>query len=220
MRKAALIFVLGLSMMACSVSDITSLIPGTSTPPPPTAIPTETVYVTSTSTPSLTPTQPTPTFTTTPTLFFSGPSATPSFTPFPTSTLWTLGERNNLLTPQSYGFAGIIMSGAVLRWGTCQPNFIKVIAKPSDIVKTHKVLMFLRLKDKTSDDTTKWGGGADMDGDRKGNFSYTLTADNITGYRNYKIAWVQYQFIAVDKFFNVIGRTAPYLNNLTISPCP
>ncbi len=40
MRKPALIIMLGLSMLACSVSDFTRLIPGMPIPPPPTAIPT------------------------------------------------------------------------------------------------------------------------------------------------------------------------------------
>lgn len=220
MRRVTLIFMLGLSMLACSVSDITSLIPGTPAPPPPTAIPMETVYVTSTSIPSMTPTQPTPTFTTTPTLFYSGPSATPSLTPLPTGTLWSVGGGANLLTPQSVGFAGIVISGPLLYWGSCQPNFIKVIARVTDIVKTHDVTLWLRLKDKKSSDTTNWGGGAIMDNDKQGNFSYTLTAQNITGYHNYKSAWVQYQFVARDKYHNEVGRTAPYLDQLSIAPCP
>lgn len=220
MRRVILILMLGLILSACTISDVTSLLPGTPTPPPPTAIPTETVYVTSTSTPSITPTQPTPTFTTTPTLFYSGPTATPSGTPVPTSTIWTMGDRNNLLTPQSYGFAGIVISGPLLYWGSCQPNSIKVIARVTDIVRTHDVTLWMRLKDKKSDDTTNWGGGAIMDNDKKGNFTYILTAQNITGYHNYKSAWVQYQFVARDKDRKEVGRTAPYLDQLSIAPCP
>ncbi|MBI1855855.1 MAG: hypothetical protein HYR93_08345 [Chloroflexi bacterium] len=220
MRKAALIIVFGLFMQACSVPDITALIiPATPTSPPPAASPTETVYVTPSQTPSVTPTLPTPTFTTTPTLVFSGSTATPSFMPLPTSTLWIL-TQNNLLTPQSYGFDEILVSGPLLYWGSCQPNTIKMIARVSNVILTRDVLIFLRLRDKTSDETTEWGGGAIMDGDGKGNFTYILTAQNITHYREYKSAWVQYQFIAADRKLNVIGRTAPYLNSLSIAPCP
>jgi len=222
MRKAALIFLLGLSMAACSVSDLTSLIPGTPTALPPTVTPTETLYVTSTRTPSLTPTRPTPTFTATPTLIFTGPTATPSDTPSPTGTLWTLnqGTPTNPVTAELNGFYSYEMGGDILHWGICQPNSIKVIAKPSDIVHTHNVLLFLRLQDRQSPVYTHWGSGAIMDSDGKGTFTYTLTAKNLPGYREFMLAWVEYQFVATDKKLNVIGRTPVVLNGIAYSPCP
>ena len=224
MRKLVLFFALGLFMSACSVSDITRLLPGTPTPAPPTAIPTETVYVTSTSTPTMTPTQPTPTFTTTPTLLYSGPTDTPSDTPSPTSTLWTMGQgltSLNPLTPAATGFSAYSMSGNILHWGVCPPNSIQVIAKPSDIVRTHFVLLFLRLQDKQYPfEATHWGSGAIMDSDGRGTFAYTLTAENVPGYQAYSQAWVQYQFVALDKNRIPIGRTQVVLNSIAYSPCP
>ena len=219
MRRAALIFMLGLSLTACSVSDITSLIAGTPTPPP-TGIPTETVYVTSTSTPSITPTQPTPTFTTTPTLVYSGPTATASATPLPTSTLWKLSPGSNPLTPEQYGFISYSMDGNILHWGICPPNKIHATARPTEIVRTHFVLLFLRLQDKQYPfEATHWGSGAIMDSDGKGTFTYTLSAENLPGYRDYTQAWVQYQFVALDKDRIPIGRSKVILNNIAYSPC-
>ena len=223
MRKTVLIFILGLTLSACSISDITSLLPGTPTPLPPTAIPTETVYVTSTSTPTITPTQPTPTFTTTPTLLYSGPTALPSDTPLPTSTLWTAGQgitSVNALTPSVSGFSSYSMSGNILHWGVCPPNKIQVIARPSDIVRTHYVLLFLQLQDREYPYAAfHWGSGAIMDSDGKGTFTYTLTAENIPGYKAVSQAWVQYQFVALDKNKVPIGRTEVVLNNIAYSPC-
>ena len=228
MRKPALIIMLGLSMLACSVSDITRLIPGMPISPLPTAFPIETVYVTSTSTPSIMPTQPTPTFTPTPTLIYLGSMGSPSDTPIPTGTLWTVGQAvsspnsvtPNSNTPEASGFSSYSMSGNILHWGVCPLNKIQVVARPSDVTHTHFVLLFLRLQDRESPfEATHWGSGAIMDSDGKGTFTYTLTAENLPGYREFTLAWVQYQFVATDKKLNVIGRTQVVLNSIAYSPC-
>jgi hypothetical protein len=227
MRKVALVIILGFAMLACSVSDINNLIPAN----PTVAAPTD--AGTPSDTPTITPTQPTPTFTTTPTLFSSGSVSTSTLTPIPTSTLWIMNSGlgvqnlNPKTTPEPYGFSSYQIGGNVLYRGNCQPNSLQVIAKPSDIIRTHYVLLFLRLQDKTSPTYTAWGSGAIMDSNGKGTFYYTLTAQNLPEYQDFDLAWIQYQFVATDnkldldtKNFHVIGRTKVVLTGLTYSRCP
>jgi hypothetical protein len=218
MKKAALLPVLGLLLLACSY---TSLLPATPTALPPSASPTRTVFVAPTRTASITPTLPTPTFTETPTLIYSGPTPEPSNTPEPTSTIGLLVTKEVIgLTPQDSVFTTIQLSSNRIFWGTCEPNFAKATVHVVDASKVHSVLIFLRLKDPKTGDSTDWGGGAIMDSDTKGTFTYILTAKSFSHYREYLSAWGQYQFVATDSKLSVIGRSAQYLNSLTIAPCP
>lgn len=217
MKKASFLLVLSLLLSSCSAMP---LFPPTSTPAPPTATFTLTVYVSPTVTPSITPTQPTPTFTDTPTLIYSGPTPTPSSTPQPTGTIGLLITEVSVQgTPESGLFTSIQISGNQIFWGSCKQTFVTFKAHVID-PKAQLVTIWLRLQDKNSDESTDWGGGAIMDGDGNGTFTYILTYKNISHYSEFKSAWVQYQLVASDKKLNRIGATRLYLNNLSIAPCP
>jgi hypothetical protein len=218
MKRAALIPALGLLLLACAYTDF---LPATPTPAPPAASPTKTVHVTASSTASITPTLPTPTFTLTPTFIYSGPTEEPSNTPEPTGTIGLLITQQPInLTPQDPVFTTILVSGNRIYWGTCEPNFAKVTVHVVDPKAVDKVLIFLRLKDPKTGESTDWGGGAIMDTDNKGTFTYILTAQSFSHYREFASAWGQYQFVATGDKLEVIGRSAQYLNSLTIAPCP
>jgi len=217
MKKALLLPVLSLLLLSCSY---TILLPATPTASAPSATWTRTARVSPTLSPTTTPTQPTPTFTETPTLIYSGPTPTPSSTPLPTSTLGLLvTEIVPQLTPETGVFSSIQVSGVQMFWGSCKQTFVTIKAHVSD-PRAQLVTIWLRLQDKNSDDSTDWGGGAIMDGDGSGGFTYILTYKNISHYSEFKAAWVQYQLVASDKKLNRVGATRVYLNNLSLSPCP
>lgn len=225
MKKYHLIPILSLLVQACSY---TILIPSTPTASAPNALPTETIFVTSTLTPSITPTQPTPTFTGTPTFIYSGPTPTSTQTPLPTGTIGALVATQTttislqlFLTPQSPVFDSVKISGNQIIWGaTCQANSIKVTSHIASGYSVTSVLLFTRLRDQTSGTTTDWNNGAIMDTDGRGTFTYDLSAKGIKYYKDFNIASVQYQLVATDARHQVVGRTQPYLNNLTIASCP
>jgi len=91
------------------------------------------------------------------------------------------------------------------------------VANPS---KIHYVLIFLRLKSTDTEETTKWGGGANMIGNSTGTFTYNLTPANFEHYREYANAWGQYQFVALNASKQRVGASGQYLRMLTIAPCP
>ncbi len=225
MKKVAAIAVLILLLSGCSYADFTKLLPAAPTPLPPPDTATPTVYMTPTETPTITPTQPTPTYTTTPTLIYLNgvPAATDTQTP--PATLWVLATATPSLegTSSLVGngpFSTILVPGKQLLWGSCEPSVIKVTVKVQDSVPAHTVLIFLRLKDTNSNDTTTWGGGAIMDRQGGGVFTYNLTAKAFEHYHDYMRAWGQYQFVALDNHLDRLGASSQFLDTLTIAPCP
>ena len=226
MKKIALISTLVLTLLACSVSDVSNIMSPLFTP---TALPpaTKTVYVTPSDTPTITSTLPTPTFTGTPTLMGSGFTATPSETESPTVQPITTGLTgtipvsvgNSATTPEYVGFSSVKISGNIIRWGGCEPSSVTFTAQVVDPITETAVLLFYRLKNPSSGEMTKMGGGALMNGNATGTFTYSLTAKNITHYQDFPGAWVQYQLVASNGSLERLGWTQVYQNSLTISPC-
>ena len=222
MKAYRFIPILCMFLSGCSYA---ILFPPTPTHHPPAASATPTTIITSTWTSTITPTLPTPTFTSTPTLIYLGPSATigPAtdtpgsiFSPTPTFT-----ETPPVVTiPQDSFFTTIAVSGDHIFWGACEPSSVKLTTHINDLSKVHAVTVWLRLENKTTNDTTEWGGGAIMDDDGQGNFTYTLTAKSFSHYREYLNAWGQYQLVASDRSLSRIAGSAQYLNNITVGPCP
>ncbi len=221
MKRAALIAAILLILSGCSYTDLLPVAP-TPLPPPDTA--TATVYMTPTETPTITPTQPTPTFTLTPTMIYPNGVPANTDTPTPPPTLWMLATATPSVQAQPLlgngPFATILVPGNKLYWGTCEPSVLMVSVKVQSNVPAHSVLIFLRLQDVKTGDTTQWGGGAIMENEGDGVFTYNLTAKAFEHYHDYMQAWGQYQFVALDRHLARIGGSTQYLNNLTIAPCP
>ena len=221
MKTARLVALVGVLLSGCSYTDLLPTAPATLTPPPSA---TATIYVTATETPTITPTQPTPTFTTTPTLIYPNGSPLPSLTFTPPATRYVVPSTTAIIAAQPLQgngpFTTILVSGKQLFWGSCNPASVKTTVKVSESVPASGVLIFLRLKDTKTGDTTPWGGGAIMEKAGDGVFTYTLTAKSFSHYREYMQAWGQYQFVAYDVHLNRLGASTEYLNNLTIAPCP
>jgi hypothetical protein len=225
MKKIALISTLVLMLLACSVSDVSNIMSPLFTPTA-LSLATKTVYVTPSDTPTITETLPTPTFTGTPTLMGSGFTATPSETESPTVTpvasaltgTIPVSAGNSLTTPD-VGFTSVRISGNILRWGGCEPSSVTFTAQMVDPTTVASVTLWIRLSNPPSGEATKWEAGAIMKGNNTGTFTYTLTRKNISHYNEYPNAWLQYQIVARDANGNDVGRTRPYLNNITLARC-
>ncbi len=224
MKRAGLIVIVSLLLSGCSYSDVMKLLPATATPAPPTLTPTATVYMTPTETPTITPTQPTPSFTPSPTMIY--PSGTPpptlTFTPPATQFIFATESTTVPTLPLTGGgpFEAILVSGNQLLWGGCQPSSITATVKLQAGLPVRWVTMWLRLQDVSTGEMTKWDGGAIMNKQGGGVYTYTLTAANFTHYREFPQAWGQYQFVASDASLNRLGASTTYLNSLTIARCP
>ena len=211
MRKINLmISVLGLLILACSSTDLISTAPPTPSPAP---LPTEALSAASTPTEVLVPTLPPPTFT-------SMPTATDTASP-PTATLVATSTSPIQLTPQGPVFDSVTVSGNQINWGeNCPANSVTVTAHTASGFNVTSVLLFTRLQGQTRDVTTRWSSGVSMHTAGGGTFTYDLSAKGIQYSQDFKLAWVQYQLVATNSQRQVVERTQPDLNSITLAHCP
>jgi hypothetical protein len=235
MTKKSVIFLLSLLLSSCTFP---ILIPSTDINSGPLASGSTSRVLAATLTHTAIPTLPTATFTETPTLIYldSTPTIategtatvtlapiivfTETLAPLFASTQDITGTPPVQTVPENSLFTTISISGGRVFWGACEPSYVKITAHITDLSKIYIVTLWLRLANKTTGDTTDWGGGAIMYNDKKGNFTYTLSAKSFSHYREYINAWGQYQLVASDRSLDRIGASAQYLNNLSVTPCP
>jgi hypothetical protein len=215
MKKTIMISLMVLMLTACTVPDASSILSVIYTPTPlPSS--TSTIYVTPSSTPTITATLPTPTFTETPTLIGDIFTETPAPTDTPTSAFNSpIGGTGSLTTPQYFGFTAIQISSNSIRWGGCQPSSVTFQAHLLNPSQITSVMVWFRLKNPGSGESTEWHG-AIMNGDDTGGYTYTLSVTNIPHYQEYAAnSWLQFQITTNIKSV----RTQPYLNSIMISQC-
>ena len=231
MKKKLYIVVLTIFLSSCaSLADLANMIITPTAPPPPpvtatfeptnTPAPTQNLFATSTATPL--------TFTPTPTQLGAElftPTTTPTEIPAeaaPTYGLPPAVLSGTYFTPVSYGFLTILTSHNVLYWneGPCTPRNVKFSVFVEDILATHRVLLFTRLREKKNTlNITDWNSGAIMTKADNGSFNYDLGTDNLRRYYYYKDAWIEYQLVALTDTNEIIGRTQIYDRNLSLVRC-
>lgn len=227
MKKNFYITVLSLFLASCaSLGDLAGLI-ATPTPPPPvetptpsptgTPAPTQNLFATSTSTP----------LTFTPTVTEIGaelftPTVTSTNFPTPTYGLPPGLFSGNYFTPVNVGFLTVLVSNNVMYWneGPCNPRTVKFSAFVQDVLATHMVLLFTRLREKKNTlNVTDWNSGAIMVKNENGSFNYTVGTENLRRYRYYKDAWIEYQLVALTEDQQIIGRTQIYDRGISLVRC-
>lgn len=225
--------IIGLAFMftlsACSFEEVVSLLITPTVPaqrPRDTATPT--VYQTPSNTPTITPI---PTFTITPTHTGgdaeldsddSDPDvaltvgALPSLYVKPTNTptpVLSLGASKSIVT-------SLTTSSDVLIWGYCDAaNYVDFKVGLSYNPRIRQVLLFMRLVDKGGQQSTAWGAGAIMKKQKGGPYIYRVKPENIAYYEEFKDAWIQYQIVAMDGYLRPIGRSAVYMESLSLRKC-
>jgi hypothetical protein len=151
------------------------------------------------------------------------PTTTPTPIPLPTFSqqiINDISDRN--FFSESAGFRGILYSGGVLYWneGPCTPRNIKFTAFVEDPIRTDRVFLFLRLRDKKNTlNVGEWSAGAQMIKIDDGSFNYKVETKHLRRYYYYKEAWIEYQLVAIDKDLQVIGRTQLFDRNISLVKC-
>lgn len=217
LHTGVLVLVLVL-LSGCSYSDILSVAPATATS---TIEVTPAATETPQATPTITPTQPTPSFTPTPTFIYLNTAPVPQLT-------WTPAEASTALTGTvtlPAPTAGTLFSDVALGvkqifWGACTPSSTSIKVHVDESAGVTGVLLALRLENPKTADTTPWGGYPAMKKVGPGDFTYQLNATSFSHYHDYISAWGQVQFIATNRFGDIVGRSEPFLRLLVVAPCP
>jgi hypothetical protein len=223
MKKIIPFILFGLIFSSCSggIPNLANLI-ASPTPPVPmdtptplptvTLIPTQDLFATLTATPvTVTPTETS--------LIPDLPTDTPE--PLPVFSPQIVNDTSTYFT-QSKGFLGVLYSNPILYWnsGPCSPRNIKMSVFVEDIIRTDKVFLFMRVRDKQNTLLVEeWSAGAEMIKAENGSYNYNIRTFNLRKYYYHKEAWLEYQFVAIDKDRFVIGRTPVYDRNLSVVMC-
>ena len=225
MKKIIPILLLSIFVSGCTaLQNVGQLITSPTAQPPAdtptpfvsaTPIPTQNLFATSTSTP----------LTFTPTVTAIGAelfTPTNTETPFPTPGLPPDAFSGNYFTPKNVGFRAILISNNLMYWneGPCSPRSIKISAFVEDLVNTHRVLLFTRLREKRNTlNVTEWNSGAIMTKADNGSFNYDVHTFNLRRYFYFKEAWLEYQLVALTEDLEIIGRTGIYDRNISLVRC-
>ncbi len=206
--KKALTLALGFVLSACS-----ALSPAPTATAAPTSTPVvvvQTVLVTvipteaPTSTPLPTPT-PMPSPTPVPTTAANAISASPASAESPTATL-----------PANAGgdlFTNLTRSGDHFAL-KCLPNTITFGVSTANVYVT-EVDIYYRIEDRLSVSISNWHNTGAMQSDKNGNFTNTLNASVVDPDLRSHRAWFDYQFIGLNKYGDVVGRSARISQQIT-----
>ena len=211
------------TLTACSLNDVVSLLITPTVPPTPVDTSTPTVVYT----PSLTPTiTAVPSFTSTPTKAglesqFDVPSLDAE--PLPTLILVptaTSGPKISFFSDPGSLILSISVSDDILFWGYCNtPKYVDFDVRLASSIRVTYVLLFLRLVDKGGNQSTAWGVGAIMK-EKSGNlYTYRITPDKLVHYNEFKDAWMEYQVIVTTGGLKNLDRSPVYRNELSLRYC-
>ncbi len=207
-------------LLACSVSDISSLLQPTvvvlptGTPPPPVSTPTPPSSPTYTPTPTLiglrteiAPTFPSPfTATTAPTITLTATAGSPSPSPNPAGAALA-----------GTGFDAINVSAPVFHWGACEPTTVTITASVTDPAQIAGLVLFTRVGNKASGAVGSWNKGESMALVGPGAYSRMLNGVHMDVTQD---SWIQFQLVGTDADAKIVARSPIYRDALSLSPCP
>jgi hypothetical protein len=152
----------------------------------------------------------------------------PTSTPFPTipptlrSTITLEPVDITLFTPGPNPFALLSKSSSQLVWGyTCEGSrSVKfVVQMIAPLRRLKYVTLWYRLQDKYSARGTDWGGGAIMFDNDRSTYFYTLELNQITGYKKFEDAWLQFQFVASNVYLHRLGSSVVDRSSISVTHC-
>lgn len=146
----------------------------------------------------------------------------PTFPPTQRSTITLEPVDITLFTPGPNPFTLLSKSTSQLVWGsTCEgARSIKFVVQVITPVRRLKyVTLWYRLQDKYSARNTDWTGGAIMFDNDRSTYFYTLDISQITGYKKFEDAWLQFQFVASNVYLHRLGSSIVDRSSTSVTHC-
>jgi hypothetical protein len=96
----------------------------------------------------------------------------------------------------------------------CQPDVLSLGVSTSNPYVTG-VDVWYRIQDRLSVSISNWAFGGSMESDKQGNFTIAFPASRVDADIRSHRAWFDYQFVAVNKTGDVVGRSAKLAKQVT-----
>lgn len=96
----------------------------------------------------------------------------------------------------------------------CQPDSISFGVSTTNPYATG-VDLYYRIQDRLSTSISSWQFGGSMETDKHGNFTMTFPASRVDQDLRSHRAWFDYQFVAVNKVADALGRSAKIAKQVT-----
>ena len=96
----------------------------------------------------------------------------------------------------------------------CQPDVLSLGVSTSNPYVTG-VDVWYRIQDRLSVSISNWAFGGSMESDKHGNFTIAFPASRVDQDLRSHRAWFDYQFVAVNKVGDVVGRSAKLAKQVT-----
>jgi hypothetical protein len=96
----------------------------------------------------------------------------------------------------------------------CQPDVLSLGVSTSNPYVTG-VDVWYRIQDRLSTSISNWAYGGSLESDKQGNFTIAFPASRVDQDLRSHRAWFDYQFVAVNKTGDVLGRSAKLAKQVT-----
>ena len=96
----------------------------------------------------------------------------------------------------------------------CQPDVLSFGVSTSNTYVTG-VDIYYRIQDRLSVSISNWEFGGSMESDKHGNFTMAFPASRVDQDLRSHRAWFDYQFVAVNKVADAVGRSAKIAKQVT-----
>lgn len=142
---------------------------------------------------------------------------TPTVTPTLITTFTPTLVITSTHTPTSVGMTFThAVSASQFYYGRCTPTSIDIEVTISGM-DADSVVLFVKLNDQSSSETTGWISFDAMDPKGNGRYLITVTSSQIEGYNRYNASWMVYQFVAT-KRNEVVARSESFMD-VSLSAC-
>ena len=98
--------------------------------------------------------------------------------------------------------------------GDCQPDVLSLGVSTSN-PSVSGVDVWYRIQDRLSSSISNWAYGGSLESDKQGNFTIAFPASRVDQDLRSHRAWFDYQFVAVSRTGDVVGRSAKLAKQVT-----